>query len=33
MELSVIRGFGYTLTGFGASDFVTYVKWIFPFLR
>lgn len=31
MELSVIRGFGYALAGFGPADFVTYVKWDFPF--
>ncbi|OQV25942.1 Coiled-coil and C2 domain-containing protein 1-like [Hypsibius exemplaris] len=31
MELSVIRGLGYSLTGFAPTDFVTYVKWDFPF--
>ena len=31
MELSVLRGFGYTLSGFEAHEIISWVKWDFPF--
>ncbi|GAV08206.1 hypothetical protein RvY_17933 [Ramazzottius varieornatus] len=31
MELSILRGFGYTLSGFEAHEIHTWVKWDFPF--
>ncbi|XP_055329566.1 coiled-coil and C2 domain-containing protein 1-like [Paramacrobiotus metropolitanus] len=31
MELTILRGFGYSLPGFAPADFTSYVKWDFPF--